>query len=148
MQISLSGVKEFEGNLTRIQEVVNDFSPELRTIGEWFIDFTTNDVFLTDGGEINEDWAELNPRYKNRKKEIYPGRGTLEASGTMRTSWKLYTTSHYALIENATEYAKYHQEGTGRLPQRMFVKLDQERQDTIIDMFREGILKRIQNAIR
>jgi len=148
MHISLTGVKEFEGNLDRIHNVVRSFEPELRDIGEWYMDFIQNDVFETEGGVIGENWASLDPKYAAEKAKNYPGRGVLEASGKMRTSWKLYTTSHYALIENETDYAVYHQEGTSRLPQRMFVKLDQDRQDTIVDMFKEGILKRIQNAVR
>ena len=154
MKISLSGIEELEGNLERIKDVVHDFTPELREIGEWYLGFIQNDVFETVGGVIGESWSGLNPRYAESKAERYPGRGVLEASGKMRTGWKVYTASHYALIENLAQnedgeyYATYHQEGTGRLPQRMFVKFDQERKDTIVEMFKEGILKRIQRAVR
>ncbi len=152
MQISLSRIEELEGNLERIKDVVHDFTPELREIGEWYMGFIQNDVFETEGGVIGESWSNLNPRYAKTKAERYPGRGVLEASGKMRSSWKLYTTTHYALIENFAQgedgeyYAKHHQEGTGRLPQRMFVKFDEERKNTIVDIFKEGILKRIQRA--
>jgi hypothetical protein len=50
VQISLTGVQEFEGSLDRIRDVVSDFIPELRDIGEWYIDFVQNDVFETEGG--------------------------------------------------------------------------------------------------
>ncbi len=131
-----------------MRNVVRSFEPELRDIGEWYIDFITNEVFATEGGVIGESWSSINPGYAEEKAKKYPGRGILEASGKMRTSWKLYTTSHYALIENEADYAIYHQDGSGGLPQRLFVKLDQERQDTIVEMFKEGILKRIQRAVR
>ncbi len=154
MQISLSGVKEFEGSLDRMRDVVSDFTPELREIGEWYLGFIQNDVFETEGGVIGESWSGLNPNYAKNKAKSYPGRGVLEASGEMRTSWKLYTTSHYALIENFAQsddgeyYAKHHQEGTGRLPQRMFVKFTDQVQETIVDMFKEGVLKRIRSAVK
>ncbi len=116
MQLSLSGVEEFEGSLNRMREVIGDFTPELGEIGEWYMGFIQNDVFETEGGAIGESWAELNTAYAQNKAKSYPGRGVLEASGKMRSSWKLYTTSHYALIENGTDYAKHHQEGTSRAP--------------------------------
>ncbi len=128
--------------------MVGSFEPELKEIGEWYLGFVQNDVFETEGGAIGESWSGLNPHYAQNKAKKYPGRGVLEASGKMRTSWQLYTTSHYALIENGADYAKHHQDGTNRLPQRMFVKFTSVVQDTIYDMFKEGILKRIQNAVR
>lgn len=146
MEISLTGVKELNANLDRISDVISDFSPELRDIGEWYLQFLQNDVFSSGGSAYGEPWAALSAKYDMAKSKKYPGRGVLEASGKMRTSWKLYTSSHYALIENTTDYAIYHQEGTSRLPQRTIVKLDQQRQDTIMDMFKEGVLKRIQDA--
>ena len=105
---------------------------------------------------IGETWADLNPSYAEWKGKHYnvPGHTKLVRTGKMRTSWKLYTTTHYALIENFAQgedgeyYATHHQEGTGRLPQRMFVKFDEERKNTIVDMFKEGILKRIQRAVQ
>ena len=103
MKISLSGIEELEGNLERIKDVVHDFTPELREIGEWYINFIQNDVFETEGGVIGESWSSLNPGYAKNKAERYPGRGVLEASGKMRTSWKLYTSAQYALIENYSE---------------------------------------------
>src|ERR1700712_1763880 len=146
MNISLTGVKEFEGSLDRIRDVVSDFTPELRDIGEWYIDFLQNDVFETEGGVYGSSWQSLNSKYAAQKAKKYPGRGILEASGRMRTSWKLYTASQYALITNGAAYAIYHQEGTSRIPQRMFVKFDKQREDHITSMFSEGILKSIQNA--
>jgi phage gpG-like protein len=148
MHIELTGVKEFEGNLDRIHGVIQSFEPELRDIGEWYIGFLTNDVFETEGGVYHDYWASLTPAYAASKSKENPGRGVLEASGFMRTHWKLYTTSHYALIENEADYAIYHQEGTSKIPQRMFVKFDQDRQNTILEMFKEGILRRIQQAVR
>jgi phage gpG-like protein len=148
MQISLTGVKEFEGKLDRMRNVVKDFTPELRDIGEWYIDFVTNDVFETEGGVYGSSWKPLNSKYAKDKAKKYPGRGILEKTGFMRTHWKLYTASQYALIENQADYAIYHQNGTSRIPQRMFVKLDRQRQDHIATMFREGVLKRLQGAVR
>src|SRR5207253_1898592 len=143
----LTGIKEFEENLDRIQDVVRSFEPELRDIGEWYINFLQNDVFETEGGVYGDRWSDINPKYAKRKAENYPGRGILEASGKMRNGWKLYTTSQYALIENQADYAIYHQEGTGKMPQRMIVKFTQDVKDHVYEIFQEGILKRIQNAV-
>jgi phage gpG-like protein len=148
MEIQLDGIAEVQGSLDRVQDVMRSFEPELRDIGEWYIDFLQNDVWETEGAVFNESWADLDPEYALAKSEKYPGRGILEASGKMRTSWKLYTTSRYALIENQMDYAIYHQEGTGKMPQRMMVKLDREREDKIMELFKEGVLKRIQNAFK
>jgi hypothetical protein len=125
MQISLTGITELQGSLDRIRAVAHDFTPELREIGEWYMGFLINDVFETEGGVIGEPWAPLNPEYAKEKAEHYPGRGILEASGKMRTSWRLYTTAQYALIENYAQsdggeyYAKFHQEGTRKMPRRV-----------------------------
>lgn len=161
MNISLTGIKEFEESLNRMSTVTRDFTPELRDIGEWYIDFVTNDVFETDGQVIGEKWPELSDAYKRRKAgvykdkaragfkgKVYAGRGILEASGFMRTHWKLFTASQYALITNQADYAIYHQNGTSKMPQRMFVKFDREREEHITKMFSDGILKRIIEAVR
>jgi len=153
MEIKLQGITELQGSLDLIRSVVHDFTPELREIGQWYMGFLTNDVFETEGGVIGEPWAPLTPDYAKNKAERYPGRGILEASGKMRTSWGLYTTAQYALIENFAQgdggeyYAKFHQEGTRKMPRRMLAKFDEQRKSTIINMFKEGILKRTQNAV-
>jgi phage gpG-like protein len=148
MEISVTGVKELAGSIGQMRNVVKDFTPELRDIGRWYIDFVTNDVFETEGGVYGSSWKSLNSKYAVDKAKKYPGRGILERTGFMRTHWKLYTAAQYALIENQADYAIYHQNGTSRIPQRMFMKLDRQRQNQIITMFREGILKRIQNAMK
>lgn len=150
MHITLEGIPELESKLDRIQDVVSDFTPELRMIGEWYMGFIQNDVFETEGGVIGENWSPLNSKYALRKSKKYPGRGVLEASGKMRSSWKLYTTTHYALIENGADYAHWHQDGSpgGKIPQRMFVKITNQVEDKIYDIFEESILDRIQKAAR
>lgn len=153
MKITLTGLDTALSSMQKRQSLLKQMTKEtLRDIGEWYIDFLQNDVWETEGAVFGENWTPLNPDYALQKSKKYPGRGVLEASGKLRNSWRLYTTSQYALIENTaqsedgTYYAIYHQQGTNRLPKRVIAKIDEQRKNKIYQMFSEGITRRFESA--
>ncbi len=153
MKLSLSGITELTGNLDRLRDTIKKgLKPELEKAGQWYMDFLQNDVFGTEGGVYGTGWTPVNARYAKSKAARHPGRGILERTGKLKRSWSLRATSDYAVIwnyaknENGDLYGIYHQQGTGRLPQRTIVKLDQQRQTRIYQIVKEGISNRIQAA--
>lgn len=153
MKIEVKGLKESLAKMESRRSLVKTmFKETLRDVGEWYIDFLQNDVWETEGAVFGEPWASLDPEYAEKKAKFYPGRGILERSGKLRTSWRLYTTAQYALIENTARndqgqyYALFHQKGTNRLPQRIIAKIGEQQKNKIYQMFAEGLTKRLENA--
>lgn len=158
MELSAKGVKAAAIGLDRRRTAIKHiFKDTLQDVGDWYLKFLQNDVWETEGAVFGEPWAPLNPKYAKRKAKKYPGAGILEATGTMRSGWKLVTTSNSALIENTAKnkddkyYAVYHQQEekkSKKLPQRIIIKMDEQRRTHIYEMFKEGILKRFEDATK
>lgn len=86
----------------------------------------TERTFATRGGRIGERWAPLSRPYAARKARVFPGQPILRATDAMFRSFTV------AGAENAVEEidaqsltygsrdpkARYHQDGTPRMPQR------------------------------
>jgi phage gpG-like protein len=119
----------------------------METVGNYLMAFFSQDVFETEGQVYGEQWARLNAKYEEWKATHYPGRGVLEASGKMRYAFQLMTTSTYALIQNPTEYAKFHMTGTSHMPARVFMKIDEQRAEEVVKKIKEGIQQRIGESL-
>jgi phage gpG-like protein len=153
LKLEVKGLDEAMKKMENRRALINDMMKEsLRDVGEWYINFLQNDVWETEGAVIGESWSSLNPQYAESKAGQYPGRGILERTGKLRTSWRLYTTSQYARIENFAQneqgqfYGIYHQKGTNRLPQRMILKMTSQQEQKIYQIFQEGLTKRFEQA--
>jgi phage gpG-like protein len=131
--------------LDHIKSVLSDFTPELEIVGQYLVQFFENEVFETEGAIFGEPWQmlmEATQAYKNR---LYPGRGILEETGTLRYGFELMTTSQYCLVSNPVEYGKYHMTGTSRMPARVFMKIDDERAQTVGEKFSESLYNRLKS---
>jgi len=71
-------------------------------------------------------WAPLSPRYRQWKMKHFPSTSTLEATGNLRRSLTSRSTSNSIYREaplslelgTTVKYARFHQDGTSRLPRR------------------------------
>lgn len=147
--IEVKGLREAETAMSKLHDVVKSLEPELQTVGQWLMSFLETDVFESEGGAIDAYWQPLSPNYQRQKSKKYPGRGILEASGKMRYGYQLYTSSDYALVKMADDitYAKYHQEGTDKMPQRKLVAITNQMEMQIAKRFKDSLSKRIKEAV-
>ena len=147
ISVQVNGIPETIASLQRVKQVLSTFEPELTSIGEYLMTFFSENVFASEGQIYGERWFDLSMEYEMWKVKHYPGRGILQASGTLQGGYRAMTTENYLLIGNQTDYAIFHQLGTSKMPQRILLQIDQERQNAIIDMLREGVIERIKNVL-
>jgi len=71
----------------------------------------------------------------------YPGRGILEATGRMRDSFQYESSNMWTRVFNTVNYFKYHQSRMPRtrLPRRVMMKLDNQRKQSIVQIFHKGL---------
>lgn len=148
-QVEVTGSEELQNALKKIGNGIIDLSDEFENTGKYLIDFTTQQVFETEGQIFASPWAQLSKPYTYTKRRKYPNRGILEATGNMRRGF-MFTilNSRAALFHNIYDesYLQYHQEGTQNMPKRVIYKLDNERKEAIRDIFTTGIHKKIKIA--
>jgi len=147
VKVVIKGDKKAISQLKNLTTAFKDWKPELTTVGEYLKDFYSDPVFETEGGIFSARWQKLSTAYAIRKAEEYPGRGILEASGTMRRSYETKVFSNLLQLINPTEYAVYHQEGRG-VPERLLIKVDDKVRNKVIDVFKKGALIKLQKAIK
>lgn len=143
-------VRGGENTLKRLREAgvnLNDFRDELRDVGKFLVDFYQGPVFETEGGITGERWAPLKPAYEFWKRRVYPGRGILEASGTMRRGFQFAFSSTSLRVYNLVKYFIYHQMGTRKMPSRVIFKLDEARIREIVKIIKTGLFTRISRAL-
>lgn len=146
VNINVTGLDQAQNKLSQLQGILTSFAPELQAVGDYLLDFYTNEVYDTQGGTYGSGWAPLSPAYAIQKAKLYPSGTILIASGHMRASNTLSVGDTSALIENTTDYAGYHQDGTPKMPARPLMLVDQERLDQIAIRFRDSLNSRI-NAL-
>lgn len=141
--LQVSSLNEAMTKLGEIKDVISDLTPEWTLVGEYLIDFEEQDVFETEGNVFNESWAPLSEAYQIWKSKNYPGRGILEASGTLRYAFESLPSADYLILSNPTPYGGYLEYGTANLPARVFLKLDDER----LRIIRQMIIDSLENRI-
>lgn len=90
--------------------------------------------FASEGGYGSGGWAPLSPEYASWKARRFPGKPILERTGDLREDLTSRPFSidvvetNMAVFGSAVEYARYHQNGTSKMPQRRPLELpDSER---------------------
>jgi hypothetical protein len=147
--VDIQGIAGVEAHLDQIKEILSHSKTELEQIGNDLMQFFSEDVFESQGQVYGQAWAALNAKTVTSKLGKYPGRGILEASGKMRHAWDLVATDEYAIIKNTATnkdgafYAKYHQDGTPKMPKRVIAKLDEERTAMIQRKFQEIVRSKL-----
>lgn len=117
-------------------------------VGEYVLDFFTDDVYESQGNVFGHPWPEVKMPYAAYKTKKWGPQLTLIASGKMRASNVLYTTNDMIRIRNEARsksgryYAIDHQEGGQYLPKRVLMDLDFERKQHIGDMILDDLQRR------
>lgn len=148
LKVKITGDKETIARLRKVGFDVTDFSQELKDVGQYVADFFSEDVFQTEGGVFGRRWAPLSPIYGLRKGTKWGfGKGVLEASGTLRKSFYYKAGRSKVAIGNTQDYARHHQFGTRKMPQRVIAELDQPRVKRITDILRDGLHARVRRTL-
>lgn len=150
--VTVTGVKETQAGLEKLKDAISHLQPVLQDVGDYMMNFLTNDVFESEGGVYGSSWAELSPSTLIQKLKKYPGRGILEASGKMRYGYNLEVSDQAAIISNNAQsesgayYAMYHQTGTDKMPKRTLIKIDEDRKRMIQEKFSDYLNKSISDS--
>jgi hypothetical protein len=121
-------LKEFHFRLSRFGENISDFSPLFLEIGQLFKQEMAA-TFVTQGGASGGEWEPLSPAYAAWKSKKFPGRGIGFLTGALMASMtggpgytEIITplTVEFGEADDSppTEYAKYFDEGTDKMPAR------------------------------
>lgn len=137
LTVTVEGETQLSRTLMLMADRVKDWTPAFQETASTLKNIFSNDVFESEGAAIDEHWAALSPDYEARKAKRYPGKGLLQASGTMRNSFKSMYQSDMAQIWNTTDYFKYHQSNQARskMPRRVMIKLAEAQREVVVKIF-------------
>lgn len=142
LKVTLNGLDDLDDSLSQFKDILNDLSPEFGLVGDYLVGFFSNDVFATEGAAIGQNWPPLSPSYAAWKARNFPGRGLLQQSGLLQSSFTALPTSDYLTISNDTPYGGYLQYGTSRMPPRVFMSLSDANLAVIRDMIIDSLNSR------
>ena len=86
-------------------------------------------------------WQRLTPRYQAWKSEHYPGQPILRATGLMQDVAYIYTRGDKFLVRS-TNYGKYQQFGTSKMPARPWMGVPDISLKQIVPIAWKNILSR------
>lgn len=94
--------------------------------------------FSTKTSPDGKSWAELSAKYFEQKQKKYPGKPTLKATGEMFDSLVGSTNKTVQILDSKRlvfgtiiPYAKFHQMGTDKMPERPFLGFRDEQRKEI-----------------
>lgn len=119
--------------IKRAQEALSDLSQANRDASIAIYSWVMRN-FDSDGGNVG-GWAPLSPKYAARKQR----RGLtkmLVVTGDMRRGFAYESNDTTARVYNLTPYARYHEEGTSRMPQRRLLPNKAETKDIAMTVYR------------
>lgn len=134
---SIEGEKQLSRNLVIMADRIEDWTPAFQDTAETLKDTFSKDVFSSEGSVIQERWSPLSQAYAYRKAQKYPGKGILEATGTMKNSFMTLWRPDMAMVWNDIAYFKYHQSNKPRskLPRRVMMKLGNSQKTMVMKIF-------------
>lgn len=135
--MEMFGETQVDRTLTRLIDAATDARPAWDEIADRFASIEEQQ-FSSEGRAGSGGWAPLSSAYAQWKARHYPGKPILERSGSLRDS---LTRRPFPIekidrldmtIGSDSEYGRYHQAGTERMPQRKPVDLTEyQRRDLV-----------------
>lgn len=132
-RMDVAGQVEMDRGLARFTDGVSDWRPIWIVFADSFYAHLRAH-FASEGAEgLGAKWASLSAAYAAWKAVHYPGKPILQRSGALLASLTsstapgaVYQPKPKSLtIGSSVPYAIYHQKGTGRMPQRKEIALDE-----------------------
>ena len=128
IQITITGDKEL---LQKFKSFLGsgdlNLKRSLSASGLYLTRFFGGEVFVSRGRVIGEPWASLNPSYAAWKARMFPGRPPLIQTGEMQRSFFFKPAARTLELGNSSRLFDIHNEGRGNVPQRVMMKIDDQR---------------------
>lgn len=129
------GEEQFSRELLRMGKHGGDMRPAFNSIKRDWIDWNQQQ-FDTEGGRASGGWAQLAPSTIASRGSAHP---ILQLSGALLDELTdpgniMVTDSfmHLSIADDVEEYARYHQSGTERMPQRRPIEFtDMDRREMV-----------------
>ena len=118
VEVKIDEVK-FKKTLRELERKMGDLTPVMRHIGEELLsDWRL--LWKEEKDPYERKWADLSPSTKRQKRKR-GGYQILVDTGTLLNSFTVEAEKDSVRIGTAVPYAKYHQLGTEKMPQRMLL---------------------------
>jgi phage gpG-like protein len=150
LHMDLQNITRWTELTQKMQDRMQDLSPIFEAADSWFRgdmkdQFESQGAFLQGGVE----WTPLSPEYAKRKPEPPAPFGILYRSGDLYRSLALeggdhikQVGTHEGIYGSSVPYGRYHQDGTGKMPQRKIIivlnKLRQRLARTTLTYLKSG----------
>ncbi len=147
INLTLYGARETIQKLAQLEKWVTSFKSELKETGEFVQDYYVKAPFETEGTVYGSRWPKLSERYAKWKRKKFIGKPILERTGVMRKAFRYEASDHELVVDNPTEYFKYHQSSAPRtkIPRRQTIALNDQIIAKIYQIFNESIKRKIKN---
>ena len=132
MRISVTGDKELVRKLRDFTDGGMNIKKGLGASGLYLTRFFSGEVFASRGRVIGKPWPSLNPSYAAWKARHFPGRPPLMRSGEMNRGFKFQESEQKLELFNTSDHFDIHQEGLGNVPQRMMMRVDDQRAARVV----------------
>lgn len=147
IQVSISGDKEFAQKLITFAGTDGiNLKRSMGASGLYLTRFFSGEVFASRGGVIGARWPRLNDSYARWKARQFPGRPPLVRSGEMLRSFGFEEHKRSLDLFNTSDHFEYHQEGTRRIPQRMMMRIDQQRAARVVKYLVDDLTEQMQKG--
>lgn len=127
IQITVTGDKELVRKLKSFTDGGMNLKRGLGASGLYLTTFFSGEVFASRGRAIGKPWPRLNDSYAAWKARRFPGRPPLVQSGEMMRGFKSKAGADRLELWNTADHFLAHQDGTSRIPQRMMMRVDEQR---------------------
>lgn len=127
IQVTVTGDKEFVRKLRSFTSGPMDLKRSLGASGLYLTNFFSGEVFASRGRVIGQPWSRLNESYATWKARMFPGRPPLIRSGEMQRSFFSKASAQRLELGNRADHFQFHNEGTGNVPQRVMMRIDEQR---------------------
>lgn len=144
ISIHITGNKEEIERLKRLGKSLSDFGSEMDQVGRELKSYFGGQVFASDGGVFG-GWKRLSPGYTKRKIRDYPGKGILQASGSMQKSFTFDADKTSVFITNTDPKFPFHQSTAARtkMPRRQMIGVNADVKGIVHDIIQDGVKKKL-----
>lgn len=133
IQVTITGDKELVKKLNGfIGSDGLNLKRSMGASGLYLTRFFSGEVFASRGRVIGKPWPALNSSYAAWKARRFPGRPPLVKSGEMMRGFKFKESQQKLELFNTADHFDIHQEGLGNVPQRMMMRIDDQRAARVV----------------
>lgn len=137
-KFEVEGKTQFNRSFSRADLVISDLRPVWDEIRNEFFDIQREQFKSEGGAGSSGQWKPLSTKYARLKNKKYPGKTILRRTDklfkslTSNTSDSIYIPKKDEVaMGTSVKYAKYHHNGSGRLPQREVISFSNRQRNRL-----------------